>query len=188
MNPFLTEIYNVTQTLGPDNFPFQNPQLASQAHDDENETEIDRPGEVDDAQLDEEDLVIRVPAPGMFVDLEKQKLRDVPGTCTICLSSYTVGSDVVWSSNESCEHVFHANCIERWLLKQREGPLCPCCRRDFVLDPFETEALDITSSGDDEHDQGGTLDQSSPRSSNDPDESPPTSTTRAGLFWVRNSS
>lgn len=22
-------------------------------------------------------------------------------------------------------------------MKQREGPLCPCCRRDFVIDPFD---------------------------------------------------
>lgn len=48
-----------------------------------------------------------------------------------------VGSDIVWSSNENCDHHFHANCIERWLLKQREGPLCPCCRQDFVVDPFD---------------------------------------------------
>lgn len=22
-------------------------------------------------------------------------------------------------------------------MKQREGPLCPCCRRDFIVDPFD---------------------------------------------------
>jgi hypothetical protein len=28
-------------------------------------------------------------------------------------------------------------------MKQREGPLCPCCRRDFVIDPFDdVEAAD----------------------------------------------
>jgi Ring finger domain len=71
-----------------------------------------------------------------------QILRQVPIECSICLCEYTVGSDVVWSSNPQCEHVFHKDCIEQWLMKQREGPLCPCCRRDFVIDPFDdAEAL-----------------------------------------------
>ena len=64
-------------------------------------------------------------------------LRMVPNECSICLCEYTVGSDAVWSSNPQCDHVFHANCIEQWLMKQRDGPLCPCCRRDFVIDPFD---------------------------------------------------
>jgi hypothetical protein len=69
-------------------------------------------------------------------------LRQVPIECAICLCEYDVGSDVVWSSNPQCEHVFHKNCIEQWLMKQRDGPLCPCCRRDFVIDPFDdAEAL-----------------------------------------------
>jgi len=64
-------------------------------------------------------------------------LRQVPNECSICLCEYTVGSDAVWSSNPQCDHVFHADCIEQWLMKQRDGPLCPCCRRDFVIDPFD---------------------------------------------------
>lgn len=67
--------------------------------------------------------------------------RHAPIECSICLCDYTVGSDVVWSSNPQCDHVFHASCIEVWLMKQREGPLCPCCRRDFVIDPYDN--LDV---------------------------------------------
>ncbi|OEU19897.1 hypothetical protein FRACYDRAFT_155564, partial [Fragilariopsis cylindrus CCMP1102] len=52
--------------------------------------------------------------------------------CSICLCEYIVGSDLVYSSNPQCDHVFHAECIEQWIMKQRDGPLCPCCRRDFV--------------------------------------------------------
>jgi hypothetical protein len=65
------------------------------------------------------------------------ELRKVSNECSICLCEYTLGSDIVWSSNPQCDHVFHTNCIEQWLMKQRDGPLCPCCRRDFVIDPFD---------------------------------------------------
>lgn len=65
------------------------------------------------------------------------ELRKVPNECSICLCEYTPGSDIVWSSNPQCYHVFHTSCIEQWLMKQRDGPLCPCCRRDFVVDPFD---------------------------------------------------
>jgi len=70
-------------------------------------------------------------------------LRRVPNECSICLCEYEIGSDIVWSSNPQCEHVFHTKCIEQWLMKQREGPLCPCCRRDFVIDPFDCGSGDI---------------------------------------------
>lgn len=65
------------------------------------------------------------------------ELRKVPIECSICLCEYTVGSDIVSSSNPQCDHVFHTKCIEQWLMNQRDGPLCPCCRRDFVIDPFD---------------------------------------------------
>jgi hypothetical protein len=89
---------------------------------------------------EDESIMIRIPIPGLHLTAErKQETRLVPGLCTICLCVYEVGSGIVWSSNSSCEHVFHADCIEQWLMKQREGPLCPCCRRDFIVDPFDAE-------------------------------------------------
>lgn len=80
------------------------------------------------------------------------ELRRVPNECSICLCEYKLGSDVVWSSNPKCDHVFHTSCIEQWLMKQRDGSLCPCCRRDFVVDPFdfgsgEREDLEKGNSG-----------------------------------------
>ncbi|GAX16828.1 hypothetical protein FisN_5Hh200 [Fistulifera solaris] len=94
---------------------------------------------VDSRELTCEDgsTMIRVPLPGLYV--EKKGTRLAPGVCAICLCDYEVGTDVVWSSNASCEHIFHAECIEAWLMKQREGPLCPCCRRDFVIDPYDCD-------------------------------------------------
>mmetsp|Transcript_9203 Transcript_9203/g.14722 ORF Transcript_9203/g.14722 Transcript_9203/m.14722 type:complete len:386 (+) Transcript_9203:365-1522(+) len=101
----------------------------------------------------EEDTFVLVPEPGLpnvslleFItssdtiqsnNNQDTKLRRVQNECSICLCEYNVGSDIVWSSNPLCEHVFHETCIEQWLMKQRDGPMCPCCRRDFVIDPFD---------------------------------------------------
>jgi len=81
------------------------------------------------------------------------ELREVPNECSICLCEYTLGSDIVRSSNPQCDHVFHTNCIEQWLMKQRDGPLCPCCRRDFVIDPFDfgSGETDDLEKGDSNH-------------------------------------
>jgi hypothetical protein len=89
----------------------------------------------------DDDIMVKLPAPGLHyvTATEEHEQRLVSGLCTICLSTYKVGSDVVWSSNAACEHAFHHECIEKWLMKQREGPLCPCCRRDFIVDPFDVE-------------------------------------------------
>jgi hypothetical protein len=106
---------------------------------------------------DGEDTFLLIPKPGLpkisIIDLittnpnvgnnnqgttsKRKELRMVENECSICLCEYNVGDDVVWSSNPQCDHVFHETCIEQWLMKQRDGPLCPCCRRDFVIDPFD---------------------------------------------------
>jgi hypothetical protein len=89
----------------------------------------------------DDDIMVKLPAPGLryLAATEEHEQRLVSGLCTICLSTYKVGSNVVWSSNADCDHAFHHDCIEKWLMKQREGPLCPCCRRDFIVDPFDVE-------------------------------------------------
>jgi hypothetical protein len=96
--------------------------------------------EVDD--IDEDHTYIEIPVPGLHTLNASRPLRQAPNICSICLCNYEVGSDVVWSSNQACDHVFHEQCIEQWLMKQREGPLCPCCRRDFILDPYDLEEED----------------------------------------------
>ena len=111
--------------------------------------------------VDEDTTFVELPAPG-FSSLSANAIQDparmrlVPNICSICLCNYEIGSDVVWSSNSNCEHAFHTACIEQWLMKQREGPLCPCCRRDFILDPFdlEDEAGAGTSLTVDDHSEG----------------------------------
>lgn len=93
--------------------------------------------------IDEDSTMVEIPAPGLQLTpntiQDPSNLRLVPNICTICLCNYEIGSDIVWSSNSACEHAFHQDCIEQWLMKQRDGPLCPCCRRDFVIDPYDLE-------------------------------------------------
>jgi hypothetical protein len=111
---------------------------------DDNEDDSDNPYGEDDTAM------VRLPTAGLHYSTASNgtepEQRLASGLCTICLSIYKVGSDVVWSSNAACEHVFHQDCIEKWLIKQREGPLCPCCRRDFIVDPFDV--ADFDHSGD----------------------------------------
>eukprot|EP00538_Stauroneis_constricta_P011336 CAMPEP_0119547676 /NCGR_PEP_ID=MMETSP1352-20130426/1739_1 /TAXON_ID=265584 /ORGANISM="Stauroneis constricta, Strain CCMP1120" /LENGTH=636 /DNA_ID=CAMNT_0007592663 /DNA_START=355 /DNA_END=2265 /DNA_ORIENTATION=+ len=88
----------------------------------------------------EPERYVELPMPGLSIGKARSlSKRLVPTTCSICLCDYEVGSDIVWSSNSACDHVFHTECIEQWLTKQREGPLCPCCRRDFIIDPYDLE-------------------------------------------------
>lgn len=105
-------------------------------------TEMNLPSRESD---DDDDLLVEIPEPGLFMNHER-KLRMVPNVCTICLCNYEIGSDIVWSSNLKCEHAFHLECIEEWLMNQREGPLCPCCRRDFIIDPYDLEGEEYTRS------------------------------------------
>lgn len=58
--------------------------------------------------------------------------RAIPNQCAICLCDYTKGDTVILSSNESCPHAFHQECIVEWLVKMQEGTPCPCCRQTFI--------------------------------------------------------
>mmetsp|Transcript_3552 Transcript_3552/g.5953 ORF Transcript_3552/g.5953 Transcript_3552/m.5953 type:complete len:279 (+) Transcript_3552:161-997(+) len=104
----------------------------------------------DELTCDDDNICVEIPVQGLLVTPASSSLQSslydsspqrrlVPNLCAICLSSYEVGESIVWSSNPSCEHAFHNPCMERWLLKQRGRPLCPCCRRDFVVDPLDEE-------------------------------------------------
>eukprot|EP00934_Nitzschia_sp_Nitz4_P000412 Nitzschia sp. Nitz4//scaffold17_size182527//88045//89019//NITZ4_001854-RA/size182527-snap-gene-0.280-mRNA-1//1//CDS//3329539340//412//frame0 len=67
-----------------------------------------------------------------------------PWVCSICLAEYEVGDKITWSKNPLCFHVFHHECIEQWLYKHDE---CPLCREDFFdsrghkLDPSSEEGF-----------------------------------------------
>jgi len=56
--------------------------------------------------------------------IEQQIQEDV---CPICLEDFREGEDV--RRINSCEHVFHPHCIERWLSNHIN---CPYCRNDII--------------------------------------------------------
>lgn len=56
--------------------------------------------------------------------------------CIICLDDFEMGTEVM---TLPCKHEFHAECIERWLLRQRKGE-CPICKR-LVSEPTERTPL-----------------------------------------------
>ncbi|CAI9778569.1 unnamed protein product [Fraxinus pennsylvanica] len=66
-----------------------------------------------------------VPASDSSVEsLEKKRLEyDGVESCTICLSEFYQGSEVV--TRMPCSHVFHENCIKKWL---KTSHYCPVCR------------------------------------------------------------
>ena len=58
--------------------------------------------------------------------------QKAPNCCAVCLSSYSAGDTVIWSSNKACKHAFHEDCILDWLTKIQKGTPCPCCRQEFT--------------------------------------------------------
>uniref|UniRef100_A0A7S3LFV5 RING-type domain-containing protein n=1 Tax=Amphora coffeiformis TaxID=265554 RepID=A0A7S3LFV5_9STRA len=50
--------------------------------------------------------------------------------CIICFRDYEVGEQVVWSSSETCRHVYHMECMLKWLSTGKKK--CPICRSWFV--------------------------------------------------------
>jgi hypothetical protein len=88
--------------------------------------------------------------------------RPLTDCCAICLEEYHEYEKVCWSSNPSCPHVFHLDCVMDWFVtkeqhkqqshleqhgrrrsRRRSGryqsesdaqPTCPCCRQHFLID------------------------------------------------------
>ncbi len=43
--------------------------------------------------------------------------RNVPNLCVICHEEYKTADKVCWASSSECTHVFHEECIVRWLTR-----------------------------------------------------------------------
>ena len=51
-----------------------------------------------------------------------------PASCSICLEEYRVGDNIAWSRHPECNHVYHRECIGKWLESKSS---CPICRKPF---------------------------------------------------------
>ena len=124
-----------------------------------------------------EDGLVSVPMAGecrhdaLPDDVSSGHYRKEPNGCAICLSPFEVTDKITWSSNPSCQHVFHDTCIADWLIalgrkhlkklrreQQRTGnlsynsdpvrkitgfpKLCPCCRQHFIVEDDDDDSVD----------------------------------------------
>lgn len=78
-------------------------------------------GDVEEGAAKEEDE----DAPPQEADAQQDE-------CPICLTAYNEGDEVSPSTNESCAHMFHRECVYEWLLQREE---CPMCRNTFLIEP-----------------------------------------------------
>ncbi|CAJ1940616.1 unnamed protein product [Sphenostylis stenocarpa] len=62
----------------------------------------------------------------------KERLPQTEDTCAVCLSQLEVDDEVRELMN--CYHVFHRECIDRWLEHEHENhnPTCPLCRAPLL--------------------------------------------------------
>ena len=51
--------------------------------------------------------------------------------CSICLEPFESGEEIAWSKHMKCQHIFHSDCLEQWLMKHDD---CPICRKAFIED------------------------------------------------------
>lgn len=90
--------------------------------------EVDSNGE--DSNTEETQRVLR------FCPNDPSTAHAMEATCIICFKDYEEGENVVWSSGEGCCHVFHRECMLKWISTGKKR--CPICRNLFVPDtPME---------------------------------------------------
>lgn len=57
-------------------------------------------------------------------DHDEHDLQPGVPCCAICLKAYHVDDEIYWSQNPKCCHHFHSCCVEMWLLRNDNCPLC----------------------------------------------------------------
>lgn len=71
---------------------------------------------------------------------EEQGATSAP-ECPVCLAPFENGDKIASSSNPECPHIFHHDCVYKWLLKKKE---CPMCRSTFLKEEHEDEGQGYT--------------------------------------------
>lgn len=63
-----------------------------------------------------------LPGLGVFEDESNRSRLGCDCVCSVCLSGFEVGDPM--RALEPCGHVFHRACIDLWLLRRADCPLC----------------------------------------------------------------
>lgn len=71
--------------------------------------------DVEKGEVSHATTLVSVPSPGI-VSNNKIGKRNVSVSCAICLCTYEPDDRITWSSNSSCYHVYHEECIVQWLM------------------------------------------------------------------------
>ena len=103
------------------------------------------------------------------IPTKKYQKTDKYDTCPICLNEYEEGVKIRLLP---CEHVYHIDCIDKWLL--RNNRFCPVCKRR-VLPGGESDSEDndnttTTTQTNDQLNRVQTVDESQPNDDEDTNE------------------
>ena len=61
---------------------------------------------------------------------EENLVQKYDNKCTICFEAFVVGKTTI--SITPCEHIFHMECIKKWIESNGVNPYCPNCKYCFI--------------------------------------------------------
>jgi hypothetical protein len=68
------------------------------------------------------------------------KIADAGIPCCICLESIKPDEDM---GQLPCEHIYHYNCIEEWLMKTEYEQSCPLCKAPICQDIQDIQDIEV---------------------------------------------
>ncbi|MCE3051576.1 hypothetical protein HAX54_050252 [Datura stramonium] len=79
----------------------------------------------------------------------RRKKHVVSLDCAICLSEFQHGEK--GRKLESCKHIFHENCLEKWLMQKDVKATCPLCRSVIISEEIKEEYRKLEDEGKRDH-------------------------------------
>jgi hypothetical protein len=61
---------------------------------------------------------------------DDEKSESSVSKCPVCWETYAENDKICWSRNPQCNHAFHVECIQLWLLTHDR---CPVCRNKYLV-------------------------------------------------------
>ena len=68
--------------------------------------------------------------------------KDPLQSCSICFLKFNKEEVVCQSNDSACQHIYHKECMESWLLKHDQ---CPICRRPYLALPVDEDRQNTES-------------------------------------------